>query len=132
MNGWNLVLEKLSNSSDYVSIAGMMNDVEVLVVGEKNVIFLAQYDSLLERLYAQIKVIEKLLFEVFNISYKVVFLLKDEWLYEKEKYISNLKASIKYDYIKEEDDYQNLDGTEVDEDIEKLVSILGSDVIKYK
>ena len=129
LNNWNLILDRLSNNSDYVSIAGMMNDVELLVAGEKNVIFLAQYDSLLERLFSQINVIEKLLFDAFNVDYKVVFLVKDQWDFEKNKYISNLKASYKYTYIEEETELIN--NFEKDEDIEKIVSIFGSDVIKY-
>ena len=130
MNNWSLVLEKLSNNSDYVSIAGMMTDVDVLVVGEKNVIFLAQYGSLLERLFSQINLIEKLLSDVFKISYKVVFLLKDEWEFEKNRYITNLKNSNNYTYIEEDD---NLDNFSVyDEDVEKIVSILGDDIIKYQ
>ena len=129
MNNWNAVLDKLSNSADYVSIAGMMTDVEVLVVGERNVIFLAQYDSLLERLVAQLNLIEKLLLEVFNIPYKIVFLLNDEWEFERKKYISNLKSSIKYNYIEEEIINSSKDK---DDDIDKIISILGDDVIKYQ
>ena len=127
---WNLVLEKASNNSDYVSIAGMMSDIDILVVGEKNVIFLAQYDSLLERLFFQIQLIEKLLLEVFGIPYKIVFLLKDEWEFEKSKYVNNLKMSKKYTYIEEEENFNTSSAN--DEDIDKLVSILGTDVIKYQ
>ena len=130
MKNWNLLLEKISNDLKYVSIAGMMSDVEVLVVGENNVIFLAQYDSLLERLFSNVELIEKLLFDVFGIYYKVVFLLRDEWEFEKNKYISNLKSDYKYNYIEEEDNIIN--SSSEDEDIEKIVSILGSDIIKYQ
>ena len=126
---WNDVLEKLSNNSEYVAISGIMTDVEVLVVGEKNVIFLAQYHSLLERLLNHIKLIEKLLLEVFNIDYKVVFLLNDEWEFEKNRYISNLKSNYKYEYIEEN---ENDSYIQKDDDIEKVISILGNDVIKYE
>ena len=130
INKWNLVLDKLSNNANYVSIAGMMTDVEILVVGEKNVIFLAQYDSLLERLVSQIQIIENLLLEVFNVSYKVVFLLSDEWNFEKERYISNLKSLKKYTYIEEN---ENVDNSNVqDDDIEKIESIFGNDIIKFE
>ena len=129
---WDLVLDKLMNSSEYVSVAGMMNDVEILVVGEKNVIFLASYDSLLERLFAQIDVIENLLFDVFKIRYKVVFLVKDEWNFEREKYISNLKSSKKYVYIEEDEKQVDTSSNNQDEDIDKIVSILGEDVIEYE
>lgn len=131
MKKWFCVLDVASKKSDYVSIAGMMNDVEILVVGEKNVIFLAQYASLLERLLLRIDLIEKLLLEIFNINYKVVFLLSDEWDFEKEKYINNLKSSKKYFYI-DEDDTGCSFSNKVDEDVDKIVSILGDDIIVYK
>ena len=127
---WSLALDKASNSSEFITIAGILNDVEILVVGEKNIIFLAQYDSLLERLMLQISTIEKLLLDVYNVNYKIVFLLKDEWEFEREKYIANLKNLKQYNYI-EEDDEIDL-GANNDEDINKLLSIFGNDFIKYK
>ena len=70
-----------------------------------------------------------MLLDVFNIKYKIVFLLKDEWDFEKERYIANLKASKKYTYIEEDEEVKS---TSSDEDVDKLVSIFGADVIKYK
>lgn len=130
VNNWNLVLDKVSNDSNYFSIAGLLNDVQILVVGEKNVIFLALYDSLLERLIENVCVIEDLLFEVFNVPYKVVFLLKDEWEFEKSQYVNNLKSSKKYVYVDENDNFTS--NSDSDKDIEKLVSIFGADVVTYK
>ena len=132
LSKWNIIQEKLSNDTNYLSVAGMMSDVEVLVVGSHNIIFLAQYDSLLERLFLQIEIIEKLLFDVFNIEYKVVFLLKDEWNYEKEKYVASLKAGNKYEYIDEKDDNVENDNNSSDSDVEKIISILGNDIISYE
>ena len=130
---WSLVVEKLSNDVYYASIAGMMNDIEILVVGDKNIIFLAQYDSLIDRLFSQIELIEHLLADVFDVEYKVVFLLRDEWAYEKEKYISSLKSGKKYVYIEENvDEIDDKKNSNVDTDLDKIVSILGSDVISYK
>lgn len=126
---WFLVQEKLSNDTNYSMIAGMLNDVEILVVGEFNVLFLAKYDSLLERLFQNLEKIEQLLFEIFGVKYKVMFLLNDEWKYEKEKYIENVKNGIKYTYISEEEDNST---EEKDEDIETIISILGNDVVSFQ
>ena len=122
---------KVFNSSDYVSIAGLISDIEILVVGEKNIIFLAQYDSLLERLLSNLSLIEKLLYDVFGVFYKVVFLLKDEWEFEKNKYISNLKSSYKYVYIEEAGEDEVI-GFNLDDDVSRIASILGTDIIKYE
>ncbi len=129
---WNLVEDKMLKDLKYASIAGMMSDVKTLVVGEKNIIFLAQYDSLLDRLFSCIDVIEQLLYDVFKIEYKVVFLLEDEWNYEKEKYISNIKSGKKYTYITEgELEPSDSVVSSKNEDIDKVVSILGEDLVEY-
>lgn len=132
---WYLIEEKLSDDANYVSIAGMMKDIEILVVGDDNITFLAQYDSLLERLYSQIGNIEKLLFDVFGIKYRVVFLLEDEWNFEKGRYIENMKMGKKYEYMQEDINKEMNSDSDIssdNEDINKIISILGSEVITYK
>lgn len=129
---WRFVEEEASKNKKYVSIAGMVNDIETLVVGKNNIIFLAQYESLLERLFSQVTLIEQLLFDVMKVEYKVVFLLEDEWNYEKGKYISNIKAGKKYNYIlEEEDEFQDNVNSSKNCDIDKVVSILGDNLIEY-
>lgn len=135
MKKWNLVLEKLNNDSNYISIVGIMSDVEVMVVGNYYVIFVAQYDSLLERLGNCIDQIEQLLYDVYQNKYKTVFLARDEWNYEKDKYISALKSGEKYEYIKDDEDcmINQLNSVdEIDSDVEKIVSILGNEIISYE
>ena len=126
---WVFVQEKLSNDTNYCMIAGMLNDVEILVVGQENVLFLAKYDSLLERLFQQIEKIEQLLFDVFQIKYKTMFLLNDEWEYERKKYIENTKNGIKYTYIME-DNVPEEDNK--DQDIETIISIFGENIVSYQ
>jgi len=124
-------LDELLFDDNYGTVVGLLKDVDIIVVGEKNIMLLAKYDSLVERLYAQIKLIEELLYNVFNIEYKVVFLASDEWKYEKAKYIDNLKNGYQYVY-KEEFDEESLKNTEVEvNDIDKIIDIIGSEKIEY-
>lgn len=129
LENWSKLQEKLSNDTNFVSIAGMMQDVEVLVVGDKDIIFLAKYNSLLDRLFEQIIDIETLLLSSFGIEYKAVFLLEDEWKYEKEQYINNLKNGVKYSYIEDNSSVNN--DSEVDDDVNKIISIFGNNIITY-
>ena len=126
---WVIVQEKLSNDTNYCMIAGMLNDVEILVVGQENVLFLAKYDSLLERLFQQIEKIEQLLFEVFQVKYKTMFLLNDEWEYERKKYIENTKNGIKYTYVMEDNAPEE---DNKDQDIETIISIFGENIVSYQ
>ena len=130
IKNWKNILNKVSNDTNYTTIAGMINDIDVLVVGENNVVFLANYDSLLDRLFLQIDKFEKLLLDTFSKEYKVMFLLKDEWDYEMKKYVNNIKSGIKYQYISEE--VEDIDKNSEDDDISKVISLLGNDVISYE
>ena len=121
---------------DFSSIAGIIDDIDILVVGDNNVIFLAKYDSLLERIYNYVDDFERLLYLFFNKKYKIVFLANDEWIYEKNNYIKNIKSGKKYIYINEDENGDdNIDvnkKVETNDDIDKIVSILGEDIISYK
>ena len=135
VDNWSLVEDKLSNDDSFVSITGMMNDVSAMVVGDGYVLFVASYDSLLDRLFENIDLIEKLLKDVYNTTYKAVFLLKDEWNYEKDKYVSSLKSGKKYVFINDDmnDSSSQLNEDNVDDnDVKKIASILGSDIISYE
>ena len=126
---WDEVKERSSDDSTYFSITGMISDVDVMVVGDGYVIFVAKYDSLLDRLYDQLNLIENLLFDVFSMKYKCVFLVSDEWNYEKNKYVSNIKSGKKYELINDNNDTLDND---VNDDVKKIVSILGNDVVTYE
>ena len=108
----------------------MINDIDVMVVSDRYVIFVAKYDSLIDRLFDNILVIEKLLLEVYNNNYMVVFLANDEWNFEKDKYVKALKSGKKDELIDDED--KSDDKSDLDTDVDKIVSILGNDVISYE
>ena len=128
---WNTVVEKVSSDSNYFSISSMINDIQVMVVGDNYVIFVANYDSLLERLFDHLLDIENLIFEVYHTKYKIVFLAKDEWNYEKEKYVNAFKSGKKYELMDDVDDSNDVDDVIAD-DVDKILSILGNDVVSYE
>ena len=119
IKSWSLVENKV-NEKKYDSIAGIINDIEVLVVGDYNIIFLVKYNSLLDRIYDYMADFEGVLFDVFSKKYKIVF-LNDAWMFEKNNYIKNLRENYKYEYIEEIDDNSDNES----DDINKIVSLLG-------
>ena len=127
---WNELKDSM-NGVRHNSLVGVIDDVDVMVVGDKNIIFLVKYDSLLGRIYDYLDDFEALLFEYFNVKYKIVFIDNDEWNYEKDKYITNMKMGKKYSYI-DKDIEKNDDNVYTNSDVDKIVSILGNDVISYK
>lgn len=135
LQNWNSI-EKEAKDSKYGSVIGIINDIEVLVVGKNNIMFLVKYDSLMDRIYNYEENLKKLLFDIFQRHFDIVFLIEDEWIYEKKKYIEMLKSGKKYTYIFEDKDHvveKNVDILDEKKDnIDKLISILGNDIISYK
>ena len=136
ISNWKKVKDN-ANEFGHNSVIGILDDIEILVVGDNDIIFLVKYDSLLERIYDYIDDIEDLLFKTFDKVYKIVFIVKDQWVYEKNNYIKNIKSGKKYEYIsdsklekKVKDNLVLEDGNS--DDISKIISILGENVISYK
>ena len=128
-------VDELLFDKKYSNVAGLLKDVDVIVVGDNNAIFLVNQDSLIDRLYDNIVDIERMISDKYNYNLKIVFLTVSEWNIEKKKYIDNLKNGYKYLYIEEKND--NLDSLidveeeKKDDDIDKIVDIIGDEVIKY-
>ena len=129
---WNI--DELLFDEKFSSIAGLLKDVEIIVVGESNAMFLVNQDSLIDRLYSHINDIEKMIYDKFNYNLKVVFLTSSEWELEKKKYIDNIKSGYKYSYIEEIDNNNDdiIDNNEKKvDDVNKIIDIIGDEVIKY-
>ena len=123
-------IRSLVDSEKYNSIVGILDDIEVLVVGSSNVIFMAKYESLIDRICEYIFDFESLLKDVYNILYKIVIISEEEWINEKNKYVDRIKSGYKYEYIEEINVDQ--DSNKVDDDVNKIISLVGEDVIVYK
>ena len=121
------------DSNENFNVYSLLNDIEVLVVGNKDIIFLANYDSILIRLYDELINIENILNNFYDNDYKIIFLTIEQWNYEKQKYISNIKNGVKYNYIceKKVDNNRKKVCENIDDDVNKITSILGENVISF-
>ena len=66
----------------------------------------------------------------FNKDYKFISLDQNKWNSVKKEYIKNLKNNIKYEYIEENVDYNNLFNTKEDEIVHQAMDIFGEDLIQ--
>lgn len=125
---------KIAVSSDNIDplIKSIISDLDVLVVGENDVIFAVKYDSLLERVYNHFDQIKKIIDSSFEKEYRIVFIDLDEWKYEKDKYILNIKSGKNYVYIDENDRNKKCDNDIKKDDVDKIISILGDDVVNFE
>ncbi|MEE3343503.1 MAG: DNA polymerase III subunit gamma/tau [Bacilli bacterium] len=125
-------LKNIVDINRYSSVIGFIDDMEVLVVGNNNVIFKVNYDSLIDRVYDYLDEFESLLKEVYNNEYRVIIITSDEWKFEKDNYVSNIKKGYKYTYIDEVDNNDSISKQAKNTDLDKVIDLLGDDVIVYE
>lgn len=130
-NNWNLLDDYLYDE-EYSVVAGLLKDSLVVVASEKYIIIANNLKSIANRLNENCTLIEDLLFKIFDCRFLIVGISSDDWNIEKSKYISNIKNGVKYTEKKlssESDDLNEINGkTSVD----KLVELMGDNIIEYK
>ncbi len=127
---WDILKDSI-NSVKYNSLIGIVDDLDIMVVGDRNVIFSVKYDSLIERIYDYLSLFEEMISDFYGKRYSIVFLTNDNWESVKNKYIEDIKEGKKYQYIEEV--VEKIDNNVyTNNDVSKLVSLVGNDVITYK
>ena len=105
---------------------GILKDANPIVVGEKNIILLSDYDNISDRINDDYKLIEEFIGKVFGSVYNVICLNKNEWEIEKNKFMENKKNNVVYTYIEEKKDEE-----EVHDSVSELIDIVGEDMIEF-
>lgn len=138
------VKAKWSNITDYVLnddfgvIAGVLQDSTPVAAGSNNIIIVGNNISVTDRLNQFTDDVSSLLKKVLNKNYLVIGLNENEWLVEKNNFVKNKKSNIQYKYIDELQVDDSLNSSDelvqknVNNDINDLINIVGSDIIEYK
>lgn len=85
-------------SSDYSYVAGILKDLNIGVVSNKNMILTSKYLSIIEKCYQEFIKIEKLISLIMENDYQVVILSDDEFKEEVKKYKEHMNDSNYYEY----------------------------------
>lgn len=138
------VKAKWSNITDYVLnddlgvIAGVLQDSTPVAAGSNNIIIVGNNISVTDRLNQCTDDVSSLLKKVLNKNYLVIGLNENEWLVEKNNFVKNKKSNIQYKYIDELQVDDSINSSDelvqknVNNDINDLINIVGSDIIEYK
>ena len=124
-NNWSKILDYILDDN-YGSLVGILKDANPIVVGEKNIILLSDYDNISDRINDDYKLIEEFISKVFGSVYNVICLNKNEWEIEKNKFMENKKNNVVYTYIEEKKDDE-----EVHDSVSELIDIVGEDMIEF-
>ena len=135
VNKWKGFYDYVHNK-EFSSLVSYFLDSTVEVVGEKDVIISADYDSIVDNGNRNITKLELLFNLVMGRSYNIVFVLTDEWHKLKDKYVSDIKEGKKYNYI--EHSLKNnviIDEKptgDIPEALKTAQSVFGNDIVEIK
>lgn len=125
-NNWSNILDYILDDK-YGSLVGILKDSNPIVVGEKNIILLSNYDNISDRINDDYKLVEEFINKLFDSKYSIICLNKNEWEIEKNKFMENKKNNIIYTYVEEKND----DIEEVHDSVSELIDIVGEDMIEF-
>lgn len=138
----NFIKEKWSVINDYLSDkkyskeAGLLLDVTVRVAGNGYVIVSTKYDSLIDKFYSNYDIIIDFIVNIFEKKYFLVLVDDLKWNELKKEYVDKINSGLKYDVMefnycgkKSNDIINNLSNSNK---IDKLIDLIGEDVIEYK
>lgn len=126
-------LNEYLTDKKYSLVSGILVDTEIQVAGDNYLILTGKYDAIIEKVLINYRLCEELINKLFGKNYHFVIITNEEWDNLKNVYINNLKEGKKY-YL------MNLDSEIIDNEIldkeptfvDKLFSIVGSDVVEFK
>ena len=126
---WNNVFDYILDDN-FKLAAGLLADTVPTVVGQENMILVSKYDSSAIRINNNSSVVEQLLTMIYQKKYSIIAISTEEWEKEKNKYIKNIKKGYKYSYVSEEEEISNLSSSRTP--VDKLIDLVGEEVIEYK
>lgn len=129
------IKEKWNKLSDYLLddrysvVAGLLVDVIPVVASDNYIILECKYDATAFRLNELDCELSNLFFDLYKIKFSVVAISVDRWNKERSVYVEKLKNGEKYS-LKEEKIVKKESKT--NDDVDKIISLLGEDVIEYR
>lgn len=129
---WNKISDYLLEDK-YSVIVGLLSDVIPVVASDNYLVLECKYDATALRLNELEEDLSDFLCNIYGKKYKVVSISVDRWNNEKNNYVNSLKKGLKYSLIEEKefDDKKSQEQVK-DSSLDKLVSLLGEDIIEYR
>ncbi|MBR1413697.1 MAG: DNA polymerase III subunit gamma/tau [Bacilli bacterium] len=103
--------------SENKKIMMLMVDSDVVAASDKYLIITNELESTSNMINSCLEELEKLIYKVYNIDYKIVSLSNDEWSKEKKQYIENIKNNYTYKMMSDDNMEVTLDNVQSSEEI---------------
>ena len=131
-------LDDFVTSDDYSYVAGLLKDITVGVVSNKNMILTSKYSSVIEKCYQEYKKISDLINIIMESNYIVVILNDSEFKEEVSKYKEHMNDANYYVYKEEEKPLIIFKDIEKNEEVgytnlvQKAIDIFGQENIEIE
>ena len=142
LDKWRDVSEYIADTR-YVAISGFLTDIVPRAAGNDYAILSGKYASIVDGVNSNLSLFERLLDDMIGHKMKVIALNDDVWEQKKLEYVNNRKSGRQYSLkdlpdinttTNNNDNESSSDDMQVDSSnnpIDKLVNIVGEDVIEY-
>ena len=132
--------EKLSNLNSYFtdskfsSVAGILYDTSLEVVGDNYIIFSGNYDAVVNKVYDNFHLCSELINLIFSGEYYFAVVSKVEWQSLRDEYIKKIRSGKKYKVMDIVPDFDvniknNVNNSTV---VDRLFDLVGEDVVEFR
>ena len=125
---WSLIDDYLYDD-DFSVVAGLLKDSVPVVASKEYIIVSNSLEAVVNRINDNFSLIDEFLLKIFKNKMLIVGMSNDNWISEKNKYISNIKNGVKYVE-------KNFISTSKNENkkssVDELIDLMGENIIEYK
>ena len=127
-NKWSLVTD-YALDSNFGAAASYISDGVIRAVSENELIISFSYQSMVDRGFNLVKVVQNLFEKVYNNHYDIAFVTSDEWNIIKEEFITNKNNGIVYKYIPLDDELPKKTDSSDDSITSQAIELFGDNVV---
>ena len=125
---WSLIDDYLYDD-DFSVVAGLLKDSAPVVASKEYIIVSNSLEAVANRINDNFSLIDEFLLKIFKNKMLIVGMSNDNWISEKNKYISNIKNGVKY---VEKDFISTSKNENKKSSVDELIDLMGENIIEYK
>lgn len=128
---WVKLTDYLYNK-EFSGVVSYLLDGTLRVAGEKDIIVSVRYDSIIDNAMKNMDKLELLFNLISGKTYRIAFVLDEEWENLKKEYVSRKTNGNNYEYQEEIEIIPDDDSVELEEVTKEAIDLFGADLVEIK
>ena len=129
---WSKIGDYLTDKK-YKVAASTLADVKLEVAGENYIIFSAENDAIVDKIYSSYKLYMEFIKKIFDNEYNFVILQYDEWNKYKDEYVANFRSGKKYTLMEFKNNIAKEKKTKKEPTVvDKLFDLVGEEYVEIR